>query len=387
MDNVPISKQDMLPFFRLTQELYTTALAKSYDYAYTSEEFHNITTMPVNIRSYFESGMVSGYIAFIKISRLELNGTENVLSPYDYIGKFEADGGLNEPIVMFARDPGMVIDYAITGAWVKNVPPPDSPDEFIFAFYVPSTEKRIKKDLGVPEYAGKTLGAYLRECEASDHMAWVDPVKMQIVQRIQKNTVNAIIGHIKKSSVINVDATASKLSNRLGKNLLPRVGYGKQKGSGGYGGSGSRTKVTNINFQITSQVIRGNEVEMEFTLKFMHGKKQATLSLMIASEAGWIDAKSWMEDIGTEFPLCVLNCYLDEMKTAVSDYPYEIKAECDTKNKSIDKEEITVVLCSETEGGIDTQISLSPHILNPEIRGKIKIASYDKKYQYTFRVE
>lgn len=387
VDNVPIRKQDMLPFFRLTQELYTTALAKSYDYAYTSEEFQNIITMPVRIRSYFESGMVSGYIAFIKISRLELNGTENVLSPYDYIGKFEADGGLNEPIVMFARDPGMVIDYAITGDWVKNISSPDSSDEFIFAFYVPTTEKRIKKDLGVPEYAGKTLGAYLRECEASDHMAWVDPVKMQIVQRIQKNTVNAIIGHITKSSVVNVDATASKLSNRLGKNLLPRVGYGKQKASGGNGNSGGGTKITNISFQITSQVIRGNEVEMEFTLKFMHGKKQAALSLMIASEAGWIDAKSWMEDIGTEFPLCVLNCYLDEMKTAVSDYPYEIKAECNTKNKSVDKEEITVELCSEIEGGIDTQILFSPHILNPEIRGKIKIASYDKKYQYTFRVE
>lgn len=387
VDNVPISKQDMLPFFRLTQELYTTALAKSYDYEYTSEEFDNITTMPINIRSYFESGMSSGYLALIRINQSDLNGTENVLSPYDYIGKFEADGGLNEPIVMFARDPGMVIDYAITGAWVKNVPPPDSPEEFLFAFYVPTTGKIIKKGLGVPEYAGKTLGAYLRECEASDHMAWVDPVKMQIVQRIQKNTINAIIGHIKKSSVVNVDATASKLSNRLGKNLLPRVGYGKQKGSGGSRGGGGGTKITNISFQITSQVIRGNEAEMDFVLKLMHGKKQAVISLMIASEAGWIDAKSWMEDIGTEFPVCFRNCFVDEIKTAVSDYPYEIKEECNIQNRVIDKEEITIALTQEIEKGVDTQLVFSPHILNPEIHGTIRIKSYDKKYQYTFRVE
>lgn len=386
VDNIPISKQDMLPFFRLAQEMYTTALAKSYNYEYKSKEFDNIITMPINIRSYFESGMGSGYLALVKINQSDLNGTENVLSPYDYIGKFEADGGLNEPIVMFVRDPGMVIDYSITGAWVKNVPPPDSPEEFLFAFYVPTTEKIIKKDLGVPEYAGKTLGAYLRECEASDHMAWVDPVKMQIVQRIQKNTINAIIGHIKKSSVVSIDATASKLSNRLGKNLLPRVGYGKQKKPKVEGGGGG-TRITNISFQITSQVIRGNEVEMDFVLKLMHGKKQAVISLMIASEAGWIDAKSWMDDIGTVFPVCFQKCFVDEMKTAVSDYPCEIKEECNSHKRKINKEEIEISLTQEIENGEDTQLVFLTHILNPEIHGTIRIKSYDKKYQYTFRVE
>lgn len=388
VDNVPISKQDMLPFFRLTQDLYTCALAKSYEHEYISDKFDNITILPVNIRSYFESGMVSGYVAIARISKIELNGTENVLSPYDYIGKFEADGELNEPIVMFARDPGMVIDYAITGAWVKNVPPPESSEDFLFAFYVPTTDKRIKSDLGVPEYAGKTLGEYLRDCEASDHMAWIDPVKMQIVQRIQRNTINAINGHIKKSSIANVDATASKLSNRLGKNLLPRIGYGKKKPSGGTGGGGGTgTKITNISFQITSQVIRGNEVEMDFILKMMHGKKNAVVSLMIASEAGWIDAKSWKDDIGTEFPVRVTNCFIDTVRTSVSDYPIEIKQNCDSDHVSVEAEEIKVAIISENGDDIFSQIQISPHLINPEINGKIRIRAYDKKYQYTFRIE
>lgn len=388
VDNVPISKQDMLPFFRLTQDLYTCALAKSYDHEYTSDEFSNIIILPVNIRSYFESGTVSGYVAIARISQIELNGTENVLSPYDYVGKFEYDGGLNEPIVMFARDPGMVIDYAITGAWVKNVPPPESPEDFLFAFYVPTTEKRIKSDLGVLEYAGKTLGEYLRDCEASDHMAWIDPVKMQIVQRIQRNTINAIIGHIKRSSIVNVDATASKLSNRLGKNLLPRIGYGKKKPSGDSGGGGGTgTKITNISFQITSQVIRGNEVEMDFVLKMMHGKKNAAVSLMIASEAGWIDAKSWKDDIGTEFPVSVSNCFIDEMKTTVSDYPIEIKQHCNPENVSIERDELTAEIISENGDNIFTQIRFVPHFINPEMSGRITIHAYDKKYQYTFRIE
>lgn len=388
VDNVPISKTDMLPFFRLVQELYTTALAKTYSQDYKSDEFENIVTLPVNIRSYFQDGQTSGYVAMIKITNDELNGSNNVLSPYDYIGKFEADGGLNEPIVMFARDPGMIIDYEITGDWVKNVPPPESTDEFLFAFYVPQTDKIIKKDLGVPEYAGKTLGAYLRECEASDHMAWTDPVKMQIVQRIQKNTVNAINNQIKKSSIVNVDATASKLSTRLGKDLLPRIGYGKQKRPGGSGGGGGTgTRITNIGFQITSQTIRGNIVEMDFVLKLMHGKKQAEVSMMIASEGGWIDAKSWEEDIGTEFPVTIQDCYIEDVKTAVSDYPTDIKQSCNAKSLNIETEELFVTLASESRRGVLTQLIFEPNVLNPEIKGKIRLHAYDKKYQFTFRVE
>ncbi|SEA28421.1 hypothetical protein SAMN02745687_02390 [Lachnospiraceae bacterium NK3A20] len=388
VDNVPISKTDMLPFFRLVQELYTTALAKTYNNDDVKNEFDNIVTLPVNIRSYFQDGQTSGYVAMIKITDAELRGDDIALSPYDYIGKFEADGGLNEPIVMFARDPGMIIDYEITGDWVKNVPPPESTDEFLFAFYVPQTDKVIKKDLGVPEYAGETLGAYLRECEASDHMAWTDPVKMQIVQRIQKNTVNAINNQIKKSSIVNVDATASKLSTRLGKDLLPRIGYGKQKVSGGSGGGGGNgTRITNIGFQITSQTIRGNIVEMDFVLKLMHGKKQAEVSMMIASEGGWIDAKSWEEDIGTEFPVTIQECYIDNVKTAVSDYPYEIKRNCDADNLKIETEELFITLASESGRGILTQLIFIPNVLSPEIKGKIRLRAYDKKYQFTFRVE
>mgnify|MGYP004675887075 FL=1 len=385
---MPISKTDMLPFFRLVQELYTTALAKTYNYDDVENGFDNIVTLPVNIRSYFQDGQTSGYVAMIKITDAELREDDIALSPYDYIGKFEADGGLNEPIVMFARDPGMIIDYEITGDWVKNVPSPESTDEFLFAFYVPQTDKIIKKDLGVPEYAGKTLGAYLRECEASDHMAWTDPVKMQIVQRIQKNTVNAINNQIKKSSIVNVDATASKLSTRLGKDLLPRIGYGKQKISGGSdGGGGIGTRITNIDFQIASQTIRGNIVEMDFVLKLTHGKKQAEVSMMIASEGGWIDAKSWAEDIGTEFPVTIQDCYIEDVKTAVSDYPVDIKQSCNANNLNIETEELFVTLASESGRGILTQLIFEPNVLNLEIKGKIRLHAYDKKYQFTFRVE
>lgn len=390
VDNTPIKKQDMLPFFRLTQELYTAALAKAYDYDYKSEAFPNIELLPINIMNYFSSGMTAGYIALIRISKTELNGTQNVLSPYAYIGKFEEDGGgLNEPIIMYSRDPGMVIEYATTGAWVKNLTLPDSPDDFIFGFFVPITDKLIKKDLAIAEYAEMPLGEYLRECEASDHMRWIDPVRMQIVQRIQKNVVNQINKRIKASALVNIDATASKLSNRLGKKLLPRIGYGKNTklGLGSGSGSASGTKMHNINFIITSQSIHGNEAELKYTLKLSHGKKQASLSMMIASEAGWIDALSWKEDIGTNFPVEIQECFVDCIKSPVSDNPIEVKSSCSPSQLMLEKEELLVELKDETQSGLYTQVILTNHIQNPEISGHIRLKAYDKKYQFAFKVE
>lgn len=387
VDNKPIRKQDLLPFFKLTQELYTTALAKAFSYDYKSEEYLNIVTLPIKIQSYFEKGLTSGYVSMIRISKSELNGEQNVLSPYDYIGKYDTYGELNEPIVMYARDPGMVIDYAITGPWVKNLTPPENPEDFLFAFFVPITNKSIKSDLAVPEYAGMELGEYLRQCEASDHMGWNDPVKMQIVQRIQRNTINQINKQIKASDMVNIDATVSKLSNRLGRNLLPKIGYGKKKSGDDSGSRGSGTKIINVSFALVSQTIRGNEVEMDFVLKLSHGKKTAKLSMMIASEAGWIDANSWYEDIGTVFPVEIQECYIDTVKSPVSDYPYEIKKSCTAESSKIETEEVTVDLQSETEMETRTQIGVESHIQNPEITGKIRLQSYDKKYQFNFRVE
>lgn len=84
---------------------------------------------------------------------------------------------------------------------------PESEDEFIFAFYMPTTTKILKNDLPAPEFAGMNLGEYLRACEASDHMGWDDPAKMQIVTRIQKNTVTQIENKIVKNNEPKFEAT------------------------------------------------------------------------------------------------------------------------------------------------------------------------------------
>lgn len=388
VNKVPIQKQSLLPVFDLTQELYTTALAKVYGKDYASQTYPQIKCLPVNIQKYFEGSMTSGYVAVVKISKSELNGDQNLLSPYDYFGHYEADGGLNEPVVMYTRDLGMVIDYSVTGPWVKGLTTPENPEEFLFAFYVPNTAKKLKSDLTVPEYAGVSFGQYLRDCEQSDHMEWNDPVKMQIVSRIQKNLIHQINTKINKPAAAPVDATASKLSSRLGKNLLPRIGYGKKTGGGsGSSSGGSGGKVNNILFEITSQAVRGNLLTIDFSLKLLHSCKSAKMSIIVASEGGWIDPESWQDEIGTPFPAAIRECCAVSMTTGVIVKPRAIDLICNADTPIASIEEFDLSMQYVEGSATAAAIKVDSQVFNLGLTGHLVVNAVDKKYRFNFKVE
>ncbi len=386
VNNTPIQKQKMLPFFNLVQELYTTAIAKTYGFEYKSEQFPTIKVYPVNIMKYLEGGITSGYVAVVKVTKDELSEGQMALSPYDYVGKFEADGGLNEPMVMYTRDPGMVIEYSVTGAWVKNIAPPESDNEFLFAFYMPDTKKRIKADLSVPEFAGKSLGEYLRACEASDHMSWIDPAKMQIVDRIQKNVINQIRQQQVVEEKAQIEATASKLSGKLGRMLLPRVGYAKGNRSGGGGGGGGEGgRVKDLSFEAVSQTFDGNDLTIRFLLKLSHVKKSADISVIVDSESGRIDPAAWQKDIGTPFPAHITELTVHEINSKVLEKPIPIEQSCDCDNSILADENIEVALNKATGSAEYSSFKIDSKILNLELTGTVKIRARDKKYKFSVR--
>lgn len=386
VNNDTITKDDLLPFFNLVQELYTTAIAKTYGYDYQSERFTGITTYPVNIRGYLD-GSTSGYVSVIRISKDDLTNGQMALSPYDYVGHFEANGGLNEPMVMYTREPGMVIEYSITGAWVKNIPSPESENDFLFAFYMPDTRMHIKSDLSVTEFAGKTLGQYLRACEASDHMGWADPAKMQIVDRIQKNTVNRIVNLTSSESEHKVEATASRLSGKLGRMLLPRVGYAKGSGGGGgNGGNGGGGKNKDLSFETLSQEYIGDDLVIDFLLRFSHAKKNVNVSVIVDSEGGRIDPAAWQKDIGTPFPANITALEVLSIKSPIIEDSLQMDAVCNSFAQEIENEYVKVgVHCAENSAEYSS-FSVAANVLNLELRGAIKIKARDKKYRFSLRI-
>lgn len=387
VNNNPIRKQDMLPFFRLVQELYTSALAKTLQTEYVPELDYEISIRAVNVLNYFAGGRTAGYVAVTKITKQQLYGNGNYLSPYVYCGHFEGDGGKNEPIVMYARDPGMVIEYATSGLWVKNIPWPESEDDFIFAFFVPDTMKELRSDLEVREHAGELLRDYLRSCEASDHMGWSDPAKMSLVAGIQKNTVKQITKLQNADAEKDVDATASRLSGKLGKLLMPKVGYAKGKGSGsGSGGSGGGTKLRNLTFDILSQQLVDGELELGYRIKLSHGKRTAEIAVVVESEGGRIDPTGWQRDIGTPYPATILAAVIENVNSAELGKSENVGASCTRECTDYSGEYIEAQL-SKVDGSAEyATFSVQSHIIGAEIIGKLRIHARDRRYSFSFKV-
>jgi hypothetical protein len=287
---------------------------------------------------------------------------------------------------MYTRDPGMIIEYSITGAWVKNIPSPESENDFLFAFYMPDTRQHIKADLSVKEFAGKTLGEYLRACEASDHMGWADPAKMQIVDRIQKNTVNKL-GEIASSETERkVEATASRLSGKLGRMLLPRVGYAKGSGGGGGTGGNGGGKIKDLSFETLSQEYSGDELVIEFLLQFSHAKKNVDVSVIVDSESGRIDPAAWQKDIGTPFPANITALQVHSIKSPIIENSLQMDAACSSSTREIENEYVKVGIHHAESSAEYSSFSVAANVLNLELRGAIKIRARDKKYKFSLRV-
>ncbi|MGN1084157.1 MAG: hypothetical protein ACI4QX_04090, partial [Lachnospiraceae bacterium] len=125
----------MRPFFRLVQELYTTAICANAGESYKSDCFEEIEC--IAIPSQKIEGQKSGHVAFVKIKQSQLSETGSMLDPYTYLRIFNKSP-LNDPIVMFARMPGLVLDYKIDGKWAKGLIKPEEDDEYTVIFYVPN---------------------------------------------------------------------------------------------------------------------------------------------------------------------------------------------------------------------------------------------------------
>lgn len=389
VNNNPIRYDSMLPFFKLVQELYTIAIAKTYNAEYTSEWLQDAKCLPVPIRNYFNTTVGNsnaGYVAAIRINTADLYGGQNYMDPCIYTRHFENDPDINEPIVMYARDPGMVIEYTIAGPWVKGIAAPDSADEYIFAFFVPITSKKLKADLSEAKYAGIALGEYLRECEASDHMGWDDPANMRVVERIQRKTVSQICSNLTVAKQNHVEATASKLSGKLGKKLLPKVGYGRTKGGSGRGGAGggSGTKINNIEFTVLSKTISDSELIVEFELKLTHGKKTAEYTVLVESEGGLIDPKSWKNDIGTVYPIEVTQVNIISLASTTEAEKAFSDMMCNKTSTEASNEFISLRLCD--DNGAFAGFKISSQISTPVIKGNMKLKAADKKYRPSYKI-
>lgn len=376
-----IKDDTMRPFFQLVQELYTTALSHNAGKPYISDKYKDIAC--VSVPSQRIEGQKTGHVAFVRIKQEQLTSGGGMIKPYTYLRLF-SKSPLNDPIVMFARTPGMVLDYKIDGKWAKGLTKPEDDDEYIIAFYVPNSGLKLKKNKALGAYSGKSFGEYLRKCEKSDHMDWDDKSNLTLIANIKSQVVAKINKGIKSEDETPIEGTTSKLSGKLGRKLLPKMGYGKNTGSGGNGGSGGSGKADDIVIELTP-TIKAECMEIAFGLSFKNTRKSITLGFFIETETGVMDADAWENNIDSKFPVQIERIEAAHTYATNSGNTLPFKEICDLDNRSISNEYTTIELVNSKSGQNVSGIKVANDITNAVVSGTLVINATDRKYVCTIK--
>ena len=207
VNDIPIRYQDMRPIFKLVQELYTSALSanKCGTQDYSSDDFHDIHSIAVPSQK-VENGR-AGFVSTVIVKPSDFGSTGSIIPPQAYLRLF---GTLtkNDPITLFARAAGMVLDYKIDGKWTKGITKPEDEDEMLFSFFVPDCTLKLKTDTSLKQFSGMSLGNYLRKCEKSDHMNWTDPASLTVVTNISARVTSKVNECYKPKSSSEAEGTA-----------------------------------------------------------------------------------------------------------------------------------------------------------------------------------
>lgn len=387
VNGTPITDANMRPLFRLVQELYTSALSanKGGDHQYHSELFPFIKCVPIPSQKLV--GGKSGYAAYVRITKDELGAGNSSIKPYTYLRLFSKTAQ-NDPVVMFARTPGMILDYKIDDKWAKGLMKPENDDEYIFVFYVPDCTVNLKNDVSAGEFAGKAFGEYLRKSEKSDHMDWTDPSSFTLIANIKNQVCNKVNAALRGSGEGPVEGTTSKLSGKLGKRLLPTTGFGKKPkphGSGGSGGGGGSGSIDNLEFVLGEKVYVDDSIIIDFCAKFCNTKKKAVIGIFIESETGLMDLNAWQQNIGTAFPIEVDSIW--ECKTFAQNSGKELPLPDDcTSDKRESASEFTKVriITGDEQVGV-CGFEIENAITNAVVSGKMVIRTADRKYRCSIK--
>lgn len=288
-----------------------------------------IISEPVSLRERFSKNSIAGWINFIKLTDEDLGcyPPYNQFNPYYYLFNYlDNEVTENQPIILFTRKQGMIVNYQIKGSWVYNIPPTKE-GEYIIGFFIANPEQRLKDN-------DILLDEYLRKGEKADHMDWSDINdygNLNIVDKIQRN----VASHIKKKYAEQTEKTTGTLNVGLGRKLarlfMPPTNFStwdKAKGGhaniGGTGGDGVKTKndkATNLNIKhkrptlevINTPLFEKNQVTLPIRIIFANST-HLRLTMLVQTETGNYTCEKWEKQMAQEFPIEIRDLQIASLK-------------------------------------------------------------------------
>lgn len=292
-----IKRNGMNKLFRLISELYNVALNREY----SSEFLQSIEVMRKDIKIHAVNGGVAGHLCAVYVDHGTVGLTnKEYRNAYSCIGDYGAS--LGSPILTFTRKAGMLVRY-VTGdsRWVKGLNNLNA-DKLLICIFALASDSTLK--------GGTSLEEYIRAREKEDHCDWEEESGGSGVVINISDGVSRALKPGNEKKIDNQYDRRSKLSVYLTELFLPpmyessigAVGKKQPKTGANYA---RKSKLSGVEFKITSSTINNGLREVEFKLGYRSATNRAAIELRVHGENGLMDSKKWEEELDREFPISI----------------------------------------------------------------------------------
>lgn len=310
VNNRFISQYELAPTFRILQEIYNSALLGN-------SVSSNIIVRPIYLKriGLLDKTNPIGHVAFCTVDKNQAGmlPPNNTQSPLTFLGNFDKKN-IDEhtgKFLGYCRKPGMIVEYDFENSWLPggNI---QGDDKMLFALFVPNSQAKLDPKF-YPEY--KTIEAYLRSLENADHANWVDNNGFSIIKRAKKNVFDEITGAFVKEENTYSSSATTRLSQEMGKALLPPKGFGT-RGSIVQRETKEKTQrkhSTKANLSIESvEVLNHSEVNVHVNC-FIPKDKACQIHLLVQTQDGKLGENEWIDMFPTiDFPFTISSIQTDD---------------------------------------------------------------------------
>lgn len=329
INNEIIQDNDQETFFKMIKEMYiygTTGKNSKLENLFPRVSFHNdkINVNSKNIKGM--NGELVGNLVYTKFHYNDIGMTNSyeLKNPYSLIGMEELNNGdnNNKPILLMTRQPGMIVQYDISGSWVNGIPE-TSVDEYIMGIFILNSDPNVFFETDTKK---QTLEEYIRSSEKADHMDWSDntyrinneTIEPRIVDKVKNNIRNKMKNKYNSKELIDKKTNTEHLQAIFGENIMPPLNYGKAainapKGTTNSVANKTRNKKASINIHYNNSIYDFKVINIPFEIEIHDTSfKHIILQVSIQTEAGVLNISRFEKETGKESPISLRRINLEE---------------------------------------------------------------------------
>lgn len=322
VNNKLLAPDDFQPFFRKIYDLYVSGLKQK------GSEGISVDRIELRNRGISSDKGTAGWLSHGLFTKedIKMTSPDYEVHPLEYFGYSNAADleKTNSKIIVYARKPGMIVEYDINGEWSKTASPSD--EGFIVGFFIPNSKGMLYDKFTEPGVV--TLEDYLRKTEKSDHSEWEDVplnnIKITIVSRIKRNVSRTLQENYNDSEEIQYQSKASVLGRKIGDILLPKQGIsGKtpvkpgKPGTGETGGqAGGKTNTKRTSIDVLNAEINENScLEVSFAINIVAGIS-ADVFVGLRTGTKNYNEEIWKKDMGQSavYPFVIEDIFIENIE-------------------------------------------------------------------------